>query len=377
MSKVKSISLRNYKAFGDARVTIEIKPVTLFIGKNSSGKSSLLKLISIMSDLTSGYLDGPMILDNEYISLGARYEDVFHNNQTSGLSLGIEYENGMKVDVSYYVDKGDLFIYKYTINDSEIRGDGKRSDAFKGFLHDDTMRKLGLSLNDLSFRATYVGPVRVQPDRNILAFSENGSHNVGGRGQHTYSLLLKSYLSDDKQLYCKVSDWLDANLEGQRIYFERNSPASGTYSLYVRHNIAKVNIADVGQGLAQVLPIITQSFLNKKEDILIVEQPALHLHPAAHASVAYRLADSALDNDCKCVIETHSENFLLAIRNMVADKTTRLKAEDVVVYFVDSEDDEAILQTITIDDEGRLSTWPEGIFSESFELLSQIMKHQE
>ena len=121
MSKVKSISLRNYKAFGDARVTIEIKPVTLFIGKNSSGKSSLLKLISIMSDLTSGYLDGPMILDNEYISLGARYEDVFHNNQTSGLSLGIEYENGMKVDVSYYVDKGDLFIYKYTINDSEIR----------------------------------------------------------------------------------------------------------------------------------------------------------------------------------------------------------------------------------------------------------------
>ena len=94
MSKVKSISLRNYKAFGDARVTIEIKPVTLFIGKNSSGKSSLLKLISIMSDLTSGYLDGPMILDNEYISLGARYEDVFHNNQTSGLSLGIEYENG-------------------------------------------------------------------------------------------------------------------------------------------------------------------------------------------------------------------------------------------------------------------------------------------
>ena len=62
---------------------------------------------------------------------------------------------------------------------------------------------------------------------------------------------------------------------------------------------------------------------------------------------------------------------------MVADKTTRLKAEDVVVYFVDSEDDEAILQTITIDDEGRLSTWPEGIFSESFELLSQIMKHQE
>ena len=68
---------------------------------------------------------------------------------------------------------------------------------------------------------------------------------------------------------------------------------------------------------------------------------------------------------------------MLAIRNLVADRKSDLKSEDVIIYFVDTDDDnEAYLQTITIDEDGQLSTWPEGVFSESFDLLAQIMQHR-
>lgn len=135
--------------------------------------------------------------------------------------------------------------------------------------------------------------MRIDPER-IITFEGLKQYNtVGIKGEHTYSILLNSYLQDGV-LFEKVSSWMEENLEGQKLIIEQNSPSSGTYSIYVHRNGAKVNISDVGQGLGQVLPVIVQSYMSDNIDVAIVEQPALHLHPAAHANVAYRLAESAL-----------------------------------------------------------------------------------
>ena len=170
MSQVKSISFKNYKAFGNEQVQIVLKPVTLFIGKNSSGKSSLLKLISILSSLTAGNINIPMILKNENVSLGGRYEDIFHNNQTSGLSLGIEFDNGVKINISYYIDKGELYVYEYDVEGNErqnIRETSPFNTPIDGFLNKEALDKLNISTSDLSFRTAYIGPVREHPNRNI------------------------------------------------------------------------------------------------------------------------------------------------------------------------------------------------------------------
>ena len=248
MSQVKSISFKNYKAFGNEQVQIVLKPITLFIGKNSSGKSSLLKLISILSSLTAGKINIPMVLKNENVSLGGRYEDIFHNNQTTGLSLGIEFDNGVKINISYYIDKGELYVYEYDVEDNERKNIRERSPfntPIDGFLNKEALDKLSISTSDLSFRTVYIGPVREQPNRNIEITSNLSKTNVGANGSNTYSLLLKSYLSEEKVLFNNVSSWLEKNLEHQAINFERNSPSSGSYSLYIQRGDAKVNISDV------------------------------------------------------------------------------------------------------------------------------------
>lgn len=376
---INKISFKNYKAFGDQQAEILIKPITLFIGKNSSGKSSILKLISIISTLTEENILSPMILVNRDVSLGGRYEDLFHNNQLSDLSVGIEYENGIKINISYYINKGILYVYKYSIENpsgNKIDETCSPESLIQDAAYADALSFLKLNKHDFVFSTAYIGPLRVQPNRNIQISSDHSIVNVGSHGDNAYSLLLQSYLSESRLLFNNVSSWLGDNMDGQAINFERNSPSSGTYSLYVNHGSAKVNISDVGQGVAQVLPIITQSFIEDKPDIILIEQPALHLHPSAHASVAYRLADMVVKSNQKCIIETHSENILLAIRNLIADKSSALNPDDVIIYFVDSIDEEAFLQEITIDEYGQLSTWPEGVFSESFDLLAQIMSHR-
>ena len=60
---------------------------------------------------------------------------------------------------------------------------------------------------------------------------------------------------------------------------------------------------------------------------------------------------------------------------MVADPTKDFNSEDVVIYFVDASDAGATLDKIEILPNGELTSWPTGIFSESFDLMSEIMGH--
>lgn len=47
---ITKIKFKNYKAFPDLE-ELELRPVTLIIGKNSSGKSSILKLIALLTSI--------------------------------------------------------------------------------------------------------------------------------------------------------------------------------------------------------------------------------------------------------------------------------------------------------------------------------------
>ncbi len=80
------IEFSGYKAFRDL-ANLVIRPVTLIIGKNSSGKSSVLKLFPLLEQMLSGSLNYPLILSPNGISLGAEYNDLFYNQVTSDLKI--------------------------------------------------------------------------------------------------------------------------------------------------------------------------------------------------------------------------------------------------------------------------------------------------
>lgn len=113
------------------------------------------------------------------------------------------------------------------------------------------------------------------------------------------------------------------------------------------------------------------------DSIIVVEQPELHLHPAAHEKIADLFVETAKLNNHRYIIETHSKNLLLEIRSLVADKKIPFDKDDVIIYYVDEEDENAILQEITIDENGNLSDWPEDVFNESYELMKKLRRNAE
>lgn len=138
-----------------------------------------------------------------------------------------------------------------------------------------------------------------------------------------------------------------------------------------------VNLVDVGQGISQSLPVVTQALMDRRGRIDIVEQPELHLHPAAHGSMASLMVESALNNkNSKYLIETHSENFILRIRRLVAEGKIPKKMVNIYWINYDTEQNAAFLEQIKLDDNGEVDFWPEGVFSEAFEEVKAIRKAQ-
>lgn len=242
------------------------------------------------------------------------------------------------------------------------------STGFSGFIHKDFLNDIGVDTK-LNFNVDYIGPLRNEPQRSYYYTGGELSDNVGPKGENAYQLLCA-----DEKLVQQTSEWFEKNFNGCRLRIEpggekgaylvqMNKPDNGDYW---------VNIADEGMGMSQVLPIVTRCLHKVPQSIVVVEQPELHLHPAAHAELARLFATSSKTSQQRYIIETHSENILLGLRDAVVDENIDFKADDAVIYFLDEEEDGVSMEEIFIEEDGTLTDWPKGVFNESYELLKDI-----
>lgn len=390
---LKSISFSSYKRFAGSE-EIELAPITILVGKNSSGKSSVLKLLPMLETSFSGLLKKSVIkFDNNGVVLGSSFSDISYNGNSLDLSFGITFESGLVISVSLLSMKaeGDVIINSYSASyqgqEIQLRlkkqhdtytyicekdGTEYATDSFTGFVNPQVLEKLKYpkSLWLGNVKVDYIGPFRQSPMR---AYSYRGMETyekVGIDGTAAYDILY-----DSVELQEKVSAWYTDNFDGTKV--DLKSLDKGMYQVRMqkKNNPFFVNIADEGQGMSQVLPIVVRCLMSDDSAIIAIEQPELHLHPAAHLKLATLFARTAKELNHRYLIETHSENLLLGIRDAVVDKENPLTEKDVLIYFVDEdEDSSAYLRRIEINADGELSDWPTGVFNESYEILNEIKR---
>lgn len=118
-----------------------------------------------------------------------------------------------------------------------------------------------------------------------------------------------------------------------------------------------VNIADVGFGVSQVLPVLVALLVAKPGQLVYIEQPELHLHPRAQQALAPILAEAA-DRGARVVVETHSSILLLAIQTLVAEG--KLSPDKVKLHWFQRDSRGATKVTSgELDPLGAYGDWPE------------------
>lgn len=395
--KVKSVSFENYKAFYEKQ-TMQLKPITVLIGKNSSGKSSIAKLFTLFENSLMGNIDEPLLLKNNGVELGGEFDNLFFENNPAGIPLifQILFENDVQIEVGLLkkVDGYglDVFQWKYKDNTQEFElelNDDGYFDAisqklyeceFKGFIptkftEKNTIKNLSINFQIEQIDVDYIGSFRILPERYFYLTGQTQFRDIGVTGENAYAMLGISKLKKDDELYKNVGKWYKEHFDGWELKVD-DRDKKPLIQILLSKNDTDVNIVDVGQGMNQALPLVVRANVTDRPDSMIVlEQPELHLHPAAHGDLAELFAKSAKENNQIFIIETHSENMLLRLRKLIVENDFGFTKDDVVIYWLeDAEFKGQELMEITIDEDGVLSNWRDGVFDEGLKEILEMQK---
>jgi hypothetical protein len=242
---------------------------------------------------------------------------------------------------------------------------------------DTLLEKLDDAASEAARGVRYLKPLRATAERYYrrvdLAVSE-----IDPEGRN-----LPMFLDSLNQLQLQsFRAWLQSNLdmdvepqrEGAQVLVMARAPGDTCAS----------NVADMGFGVSQVLPIAAQLWASLQasrlsssfplSSFVVVEQPELHLHPAFQAKLADLFA-GAVKNESnqvgrganmpppKIIVETHSQHIVNRLGLLV--EAGRLQPEDVsIVLFEANETKPGTSKTrvSTFDAGGVLQNWPFGFF---------------
>ena len=400
------MGLTDYRCF-TGPIDVELRPVTVVLGRNNSGKSALVRAPLVLSTGIDTDSPTPLDLDRLDEDIIDSFTDLVHGHRphgSIGVEFGLESDRGVPLGVEVGIRNISEFrtqvVESFVASRAGVRGPflewepGETADGpqhysvtgpggqslvgvqvpFQGllpFADPDGTFLVGESYE--TFRRAfgqvrYLGPFRDRPSR-FYRVPARMKAAVGASGEHTAGILASDSTRGKGELLKEINAGLGDSLPGWTVdVVERG----GMVSVVLRSrddDALAVNLVDTGTGVAQALPIFVQRALDRTRPpegsvLEIVEQPELHLHPYAHAALADLYLAAARDTGVRFLIETHSETLLLRLRVRIAEG--RADPGDVAIYFVESADGVSSIRRITIDPGGNLDYWPEGVFAEDY-----------
>ena len=118
------------------------------------------------------------------------------------------------------------------------------------------------------------------------------------------------------------------------------------------------NLIDVGYGVSQAIPIIVDCVSASPGATLLIQQPEVHLHPRAQAAMGSFFAQLAESGRNDVIVETHSDYLIDRVRMDVRDE--RIKGSDVMILYFEQGKGGVEIHPIEIDAAGNITGVPAG-----------------
>jgi predicted ATPase len=419
------LSIMNFKGWKGTH-TIELAPLSLFLGTNSAGKTSLLQMLLLLKQ-TAESPDRRQHLNlggqsSDLLDLGGFKDIISAHDIHAELAFGMHYTSAptkkssrridFRYDVSFSHAHGGVPVvkslryasadqgifkaerqrngaYRLTLGEApdaestESAGplpakktyEPERAIAFSAAAVADLGRE-GSKIQDLTLQMiqalkgiVYLGPLRERPKR-VYPWNQQAPGDLGRKGELAIQALLASANTRTKRTATGGQGWLVERVAeclrrmdiADNLRLEQEGN-SAFHQVLVKRGGTEANLVDVGFGVSQVLPVVTLAYFVPEGSTVILEQPEIHLHPLAQTALADLLVEVSRTRRVQFLVETHSEHLFRRLQFLIADE--QISPEDCQLYFVKRGEESAILERLEVDEFGRVKNWPERFFGDA------------
>ncbi len=421
--KIQGVYIDNYRGF--KKTLIPLSKMTFLVGENSSGKTSFLKLIEIItsgefwyngefrnSDVDLSYFGDISISSSEHernAKVGILYKTTDQKTKQdkySAIAITLSKGNGGKtfikdlrciapagievlivkssssrgvkhmyrenvsidinrlqswveedlpsrgysktdVDTDHLLQRSPYFLVSYTLHIwASLK---KKSDKTSN-----KESKITVDAPDVMNPYTWIAPIRIKPKRtydgNVYDYSADGAH-----APYLLKNIFKKTSNDASQLITTLNKFGKSSGLFEEIRVKNFTRADDApFAIEVIIEGESRNIDNVGYGVSQVLPVVVE-VLNQENARFAIQQPEVHLHPKAQASLGELFFDIVHSTGSSFIIETHSDYIIDRYRQHLSKTRNKKATQDTQLIFFETKKSHNTATPIIINSDGSYS----------------------
>ncbi|MBL7117454.1 MAG: ATP-binding protein [Candidatus Syntrophoarchaeum sp.] len=407
LSKVK---IGNFKSIEE--LELELAPLTIFVGPNSSGKSNVLENIAILAQTTRlrdrivrsllGSLEYGEFVRYPSTSDFSLFDFIAHKKDWSKfITFEIHITDAEYHDIGYMyafmpkdeevrqavfanekklVEVGNLRVGKSTTRQEvlypeefkeslQLRGDTDyilNPTCFKFALTKKLTNQEQQQIEEISSKAQEIVKKIETTVRDVYLISAIrgevrpiveigvGEPGLGTHGEGLIEILALIFRRPEyEKISGKIIKWASKfGMEGIKAgWWGKNILSSD----YIDPELqTRLNMALASQGSRQILTIITQLFWSRPGSVIMIEEPEISLHIEAQLELP-KMFSEAIKEGKQVIVTTHSEHLILALKPLIVNG--ELKPEDVAIWHFEKTEEGTKAERLNLTDKGIIEGW--------------------
>lgn len=331
---INRIHITNYK--GIAEADLKLQKYTILTGLNSTGKSTCFQ--SILAALNSvSAVSGSILSDLDF-----SFESIRNRN-----------ENAKFVNIEIYTGTG----------------------AITGRIDEDDTRFSNTAGLDIESNVYYL-------NANRLGFSDfetlSPKYYIGLGGEYIFGTFEKEKsnpvisglrcLDDSETLSSHVNYWL-SYVSGLKFELQTEIVTPTKVKvIYKSEGLANIVPQQLGVGISYLVKVLILCLRAKEGDVIMIENPEIHLHPAAQARLG-EFFTYIVNAGIQLLIETHCEYLIDKLQYQIYKG--KFSPNDAILYY--KADTETPFEQLAFDSSGRFTKrFPAGFYDVTLDELLEM-----
>lgn len=353
---ITNLKITNFKSI--EHFDFKLAGLTVLTGKNSTGKSSVIQSILLACQFTDSKNYHSM---RTLTSSFAKFSEVRN-----------KHVNAKNISVVVTFTPSDDSINKISLNMSQDLAEGDRQGGV--ICRYENEEEEGGELFYLS--ANRIGQESVAISSDTQKAGLSGEYLFSTFEQRKFDTL-HEYLCVDKDsltLAYQLNYWLSEITGIKSALKTENVGGNIIKVLFDSDDLQNIDPINLGAGFSYLAKVLIICLIAKKGDVVIIENPEIHLHPKSQAMLALFFS-FIVKAGIQLIIETHCEHLINKFRYQVSIE--EFSSNDIVIYYKESS--RAPFDRILINDFGHFEnedeqriSFPSGFFDQSVQDLLSL-----